>query len=107
MKTKANILPQLSGAVCFRNEAGKSYLCCRMETLSKVSSSTERRLGESVVLHPMECLTPTPKFDIFKTISHLFVCQPTLEFTTFEQQVCSITQMHYHWEQTAAKSETW
>ena len=24
-----------------------------------------------------------------ETISHLFVCLPTLELTTFEQQVCS------------------
>ena len=77
-----------------------------MGKLSKVSCSTECRLGESVVLRLMECLTPAVKFDIFDifiTISHLFVCPPALEFTTFEQQVCSITQMHYHWEQTAAK----
>ena len=74
-----------------------------MGKLSKVSSSTVCRLGESVVLCPMESLTPTVEFDIFITISHLFVCQPTLEFTTFEQQVGSITQMRYHWEQTAAK----
>ena len=74
-----------------------------MGKLSKVSSYTEWRLGKSVVLRPMECLTPTVKFDIFITISHLFVCRPTLEFTTFEQQVSTITQMHYHWEQTAVK----
>ena len=35
----------------------------------------------------MECLSPTVKFDIFITISHLFVSRPTLDFTTFEQQV--------------------
>ena len=70
---------------------------------SKVSSSTEWRLGENVVLRSMECLPPTVKFDIFITISLLFVCQPTLELTTFEQQVCSTTQMHYHWEQAASK----
>ena len=29
-------------------------------------------------------LTPTVKFDIFITISHLFVSQPSLQFTTFE-----------------------
>ena len=78
-----------------------------MGKLSEVSSSTAWRLGESVALHLMECLTPTVKFDIFITISHLFVCRPTLEFTTFEQQVCSITQMLYHWGQTAAKNGTW
>ena len=78
-----------------------------MGKLSKVSSSTEWRLGESVALHLMECLTPTVKFDIFITISHLFVCRPTLEFTKFKQQVCSITQMLYHWEQIAAKNGTW
>ena len=59
-----------------------------MSKLSKVSFSTEWRLGESVVLRTMECLTPTVKFDIFITISHLFVCRSTLGFTTFEQQVC-------------------
>ena len=48
------------------------------------------------------------------TISHLFVCLPTLELTTFEQQVYSTKagqlvkagQMHYHWGQTAAKKGT-
>ena len=70
---------------------------------SKFSSSTEWRLGESAVLWPMEYLTLTVKCDIFITISHLFVCRPTLEFTKFEQQVCLTTQMHFHWEQTAAK----
>ena len=70
---------------------------------SKVSSSTEWRLGENFVLRPMECLTPTVKFVIFTTISHLFVCGPTLKIITFKQQVCSTTQIHYHWEQAAAK----
>ena len=72
---------------------------------SEVSSSTEWRLRENIVLcpPPMECLTPTVKVDIFITISHLFVSRPTLEFTKFEQQVCSATQMHYHREQNAAK----
>ena len=70
---------------------------------SKVSSSTKWRLGKSVFLRQMECLTPTVNFDIFITISHLFDCRPILEFTAFEQQVCSTTQMHYHCEQTAAK----
>ena len=63
---------------------------------SKIASSTERRLGENVVLRPMECLTPTIKFDLFITISHLFVWRPTLQLTTFEQQVCWTTQIHYH-----------
>ena len=78
-----------------------------MSKLSKVSSSTDGRLGESVLLPPMESLITTVKFDIFITISHLFVRRPTLEFTTFEYQVCSITQIHYHWEQIAAKNGTW
>ena len=43
------------------------------------------------------------EFHIFTTISHLFACRPTLELTKFGQKVCSITQMHCHWEQTAAK----
>ena len=72
--------------------------------LQNVSSSTEWRLEENVVW-PIECLTPTVKFDAFITISHMSVCRPTLELTTFEQQMCSTTQMHYRWEQTAAKRE--
>ena len=43
---------------------------------SKVSSSTEWRLGENVVLRLMESLTLTVSFDIFITLSHLFVCLP-------------------------------
>ena len=74
-----------------------------MGKYSKVSSSNERRLRENVVLRPMECLTLTVKVDIFITIPHVFVSRPTLEFATFEEQVCSVTQIHYHWEQTAAK----
>ena len=70
---------------------------------SKVSSSTKWILGENVVLRPMECLTPTVKFDIFITFSHLLASQPTLQFATFEQQVYSTTQMHYYLEQTATK----
>ena len=73
---------------------------------SKVSSSTEWRLGEKVVLRLMECLTPTVKFYIFLTTSHLFFCRLTFDLKTFEQQVCSTKQMHYHWEQTAAKKGT-
>ena len=42
----------------------------------------------------MECLTPTTSFDLFidNYISHLFVvlfCLPTLELTTFEQELYS------------------
>ena len=72
---------------------------------SKVSSCTEWRSGEKAVLWAMECLTPTVKFNKFITILNLFVCLPTFELTTFEQQVCSTTQMHYQWEQTATKKE--
>ena len=70
---------------------------------SKVFSSNEWRLGENVVLKPIECLTLTVKFDIFITVSHLFVCRPTLELTKFEQQMYSTTQMYYHWEPAAAE----
>ena len=49
---------------------------------SKVSSATKWRLGENFVLRLMESLTPS-------AISHLFVCLPTLELTTFEQYACS------------------
>ena len=64
---------------------------------------TEWTLGGKVILRPMECLTPTVKFDVFTTISHLFDCRPTIELTTFERQVCSATQMHCHWKQATAK----
>ena len=41
----------------------------------------------------MECLTPTVGFDLFMdnyfTSFHLFVCLPTLELTTYEQEVRS------------------
>ena len=73
---------------------------------AKVSSSTEWRLGENLVLRTVECLTPTFNVDIFITISHLFVCRPTVELTTFEQQVCSTTRLHCHWIHTAAKKGT-
>ena len=39
----------------------------------QISSSTEWRLGENVVLRLMECLTPTVKFDLFTIIWHLLV----------------------------------
>ena len=46
----------------------------------------------------MEFSTPAVKFslfmDIYFTSSRLFVCLPTLESTTFEQEVCS-TKMGY------------
>ena len=52
---------------------------------SKVSPSTKWRLGENVVLQLMECLTPSVSLKyLWITISHLFVCLPTLELTTFE-----------------------
>ena len=73
---------------------------------SKVYSAIEWRLEENVVLQPIECLTPTVKCDIFIFISHLFICRPTLELTTFEEQVCSTMQMYYHWEETTAKKRT-
>ena len=62
---------------------------------SKVSSSTKWRLGESVVLRLMECLTSTVSFDIFVDDLmicgwHLFVYLPTSELTTFEQKECSL-----------------
>ena len=50
----------------------------------------------------MECLTLAVSFDTFLTISNLFVCLTALQLTTLEQQVCSTTQMHYHWEQKAS-----
>ena len=54
----------------------------------------------------IECLTPTASLIyIWITISRLFVCLPTLELPTFEQQK-QVTQMHYHWGQTTAKMKT-
>ena len=53
-------------------------------------------LGDNVVLRLIECLTPTVSFDLFMdnyfTSFRLFVCLPTLELTTFEQEVCSTTK---------------
>ena len=47
-----------------------------MGKYSKVYSSTKWRLREKFVLRPMECLTPTVKFDIF-TFDILFhICLP-------------------------------
>ena len=74
---------------------------------SKLSSSTEWRLRENVVLRSMECLTPAVKFDIFLTISHLFICLPTLEFIILEQQVCLTTQMLYIGNKQLQKNGTW
>ena len=41
----------------------------------------------------MECLTPTVSFNLsmdnYFTSFRLFVCLPTLELTTFKQEVCS------------------
>ena len=80
----------------------------------QIASSTKWGLGDNVVLRLMECLTPTVGFDLFMdnyfTSFHLFVCLPTLELTTFEQDVCStkiVYANNYHWGQTAAKNETW
>ena len=43
------------------------------------------------------------------TISHFFVCLPTLELITFGQQLFSkkrkVNQMYYNWEKAAAKKE--
>ena len=50
-------------------------------------------LGDNDVLRLMECLAPTVSFDLFMdnyfTSFGLFVSLPTLELTTFEQEVCS------------------
>ena len=65
----------------------------------------------------MECLTPTVSFGLFMdsyfASFRLFVCLPTLDLTTFEQEVCSTklcyanTRGHHRRGQTAAKKETW
>ena len=48
---------------------------------------------DNVVLRLMECLTQTVNFDLFMdayfTSFRLFVCFPTLELTTFKQELCS------------------
>ena len=65
----------------------------------QVASSTKWRSGDNVVLRLMKCLTSTVSFDIFMYnyfISfRLFACLPTLELTTFEQEVCSTTKIGY------------
>ena len=63
-----------------------------MGEYSKVSSSTEWRSGENVVLRLMECLRPAVSFDTFLAISNLFVCLTALELTTVHRnQKSSIT----------------
>ena len=65
----------------------------------QVASSTKWRSGDNVVLRLMKCLTSTVSFDIFiynYFISfRLFACLPTLELTTFEKEVCSVTKIGY------------
>ena len=71
---------------------------------SQVSASTKWRLGENVVLQLMECLTASVSFETILDISHLFICLPTLELTTFEQHVRSTKigyAMHYYWGETS------
>ena len=59
----------------------------------QVASSTKWGFGDNVVLQLVKCLTPNVSFDLFTdncfTSFCLFVCLPTLELTTFEQEVCS------------------
>ena len=59
----------------------------------QVAFSTKCGLGKNVVLRLMEsCMSYHYMWVIIYawiTISHFFVCLPTLELTTFEQQVCS------------------
>ena len=59
----------------------------------QISSSTKWGLEDDVVLSLMEFLTPIVSFDLFAdnyfTSFCLFVCLPTLELTTFKQEVCS------------------
>ena len=65
----------------------------------QVPSSAKWELGANVVLRLMKFLTPTVSFDIFVdnyfTSFRLFACFPTLELTTFEQEVCSTTKIGY------------
>ena len=55
----------------------------------------------------MECLPQTLSFDIFMNNHSKFsICLPTLELTTFEQQVWLAkidNTMHYHWEKLQQK----
>ena len=56
----------------------------------QIASSNKWGIGENVVLWLIECLTPTFNFDIFMDIYFTsFRLLPTLELTTFEQQLCS------------------
>ena len=58
-------------------------------------------------------LNSTVSFDIFtdnnRTSFRIFLCLPTLELTTFQQEVAQqekyVTQIHYHRGQTAAKKK--
>ena len=57
----------------------------------QVASSTKQGLGENVVLRLMECLTQLlDVLYLWIIFSHIFICLPTSELRTFEQQLCSI-----------------
>ena len=60
---------------------------------NQVAFSTKWGLGDNVVLRIMEYLTLTVSFDLlmdeYFTSCRLFICLPTLESTTFEQETCS------------------
>ena len=64
---------------------------------SKVSCSTQCRVGENFFLRPMECLNPSVKFDIFYNCFTFVRMSTTLDLTTFYQQTFSEMQLHYDW----------
>ena len=80
-----------------RNEKSNSYLAHYRpyegtKKRNQVAFSTKWGLRGNVVLRIIEYLTPTVSFDLFMdnyfTSCRLFVCLPTLELTTFEQDIC-------------------
>ena len=80
----------------------------------QVASSIRWGLGDNVALRFMECLTLTVGFNLitdnyFKS-SRLFASLPTLELTTFKQEVCS-TKLGYEntllWGTNSCKKGTW
>ena len=84
----------------------RSYLGAKKRKL--FASSTKWKLGENVVLLLMKCLLQRLVIIyLWMVISYLFVYLPTVELTSFEQQLCS-TKVGYAMGTNSCKTKgTW
>ena len=60
-------------------------------------------IRKKVILRLIECLTPTASFDIF--MDNHFTSFRLLTHLKIRATRVLVTQMRYHWEQTAAKKK--